>query len=77
MITKNEKLYEIVIPKHCAPKGEDAMYVSVNDEAIRIRYGEKVRIPARFKEAVEESFRAEDYADAYGERVRFSESALS
>lgn len=77
MIKNNEKLCEIVIPKHYAPKGEDAMYVSVNDEAVRIRYGEKVKIPARFREAVEESLRAEDYADAYGESIRFAESARS
>lgn len=72
MAKRKEKLYEVVIPKMYAPKGEDAMYVSVNDEAIRIKYGEKVRIPERFKEAVEESFRASDAADKYGESVRFA-----
>mgnify|MGYP000182377840 FL=1 len=74
MAKKKEKLFEIIIPKMYAPKGEDAMYVSVNDEAVRIKYGEKVRIPERFKEAVEESFRADGAADAYGESVRFSPS---
>ncbi len=72
MTKKKEKLYEIVIPKMYAPKGEDALYVSVNDEAIRIKYGEKVRIPERFKTAVEESFRAAAAADEYGESIRFA-----
>lgn len=74
VIKKGEALYDVTVPKVYANKGEDAMYVSVNDEAIRIKYGEKVRVPERFKEAIDEAFRAEGLADLYAEKVMFKET---
>ena len=66
-----EKMYDVIIPKVYAPSGEDALFISVNDENIRIKYGEKVRVPARFKEAVNEWLRANEYADARCEEITF------
>lgn len=62
---KAEKMYDVVIPKVYAPKGEDALYVSVNDSAIRIKYGVKVRIAERYKKAIDEWLRANERADEY------------
>lgn len=74
IVKPGEPLYDVIIPKVYGDKGDNAMYVSVNDEAIRIKYGERVRIPERFKEAIDEAFRAEGLADSYAEEVRFKES---
>lgn len=74
IIKPGDALYDVMIPKVYGKKSDNAMYVSVNDEAIRIKYGERVRIPERFKEAIDEAFRAEGLADSYAEKVMFKES---
>lgn len=66
-----EKMYDVVIPKVYGDSGDDALYLSVNDECIRIKYGEKVRVPARFYEVINEWLRANEYADAYSKEVEF------
>lgn len=68
-INKKGKMYDVIIPRQFANKGEDAMYISVNDEAVRIRYGEKVRIPERFYRVLEEFYRANEYADLYAQEI--------
>ncbi len=74
VIKPGEALYDVTIPKIYANKGEDAMYVSVNDKAIRIKYGEKVRVPERFKAVIDEALKAEGLADSYAEKMVFKES---
>lgn len=67
---KGEKKFEVMIPKYYGNKGEDAMYVSVNDESIRIKYGEKVEIPARFKEVIETALKERAFEDAFIEEKK-------
>ena len=67
-----EELVTVTIPRSArAYKDEDAMFVSLNGESIRIKYGEPVKIKRKFAEIISRHLAQRDYAEDYARSIEF------
>lgn len=67
-----EEYVTVTIPRSArAYKDEDAMFVSLNGENLRIKYGEPVKIKRKFAEIIQAHLRQRDYAEDYARSIEF------